>query len=254
MAKNNHSITEFERDLNRLFSEQDFSAFSDKDIPIDRYLNAAAMYATVENGISVLSDLRTKRSYIFYGSLGDVLGIFPRGATRVLDTIWEEEILSRIDSSDLEKKQSDELLFFTYVRKLENPMDNYLSTFLHMADSMGKVHTIRHRIFYFGEGQSIRYALCLYNPTGSVHPSVITNTRTGEEMPLSAIAKTECVLSKREIEVLSLISRGYSSKEIASILEISLYTVNRHRQNIIASMNVRNSTEACKMAGILGLL
>jgi hypothetical protein len=40
----------------------------------------AAAYAFAEQGIAVLSDLREKRSIIFYGSLGDTLGIAPSGA------------------------------------------------------------------------------------------------------------------------------------------------------------------------------
>jgi len=45
---------------------------------------------------------------------------------------------------------------------------------------------------------------------------------------------SNAVLSKRETEVLGLISQGLNSKSIAERLFISVNTVNNHRQNILA--------------------
>lgn len=252
MAKNNHSGDDIKSRLDTIFFSQDFTGAEDSDL--DRYLNSAALYATLENGIAVLSDLRLRRSYLFYGSLGEVLGIAQRGETRVLDTIWEEEILSRIDEDDLTRKQADELIFFSYVRRHDCPNDQCMSSWLTMRDVIGDSHCIRHRIFYFSEGGSIRYALCLYNAAAGFHPTIVADTRTGRETSLSQIAGKQSILSAREVEVLSMISRGLSSKEIASAMGISVHTVSRHRQNIIESMNVKNSAEACKMASLLGLI
>lgn len=254
MAKNNHSESITEQKLDRLFSNQDFSHMEGNAEDVDRYLNAAALYAVVENGIAVLSDLKLRRSYLFYGFLGDDLGIAEHGTTRILDTIWEEEILSRIKDDDLTRKQADELVFFSYVRKQEKPMDFYMTSYLTMNDSKGCPHCVRHRIFYFGSGKTIRYALCLYNPAPGPQAATISNTRTGSEQSMEHATGNGNVLSPREKEVLSLISRGLSSKDIAKALGISVYTVSRHRQNIIEAMKVRNSTEACKMASLLGIL
>jgi len=55
-------------------------------------------------------------------------------------------------------------------------------------------------------------------------------------------------LTQREIEVLKLISEGFYSKEITDKLNISIHTVNTHRQNIIEKLNVSNTTEAVQMA------
>lgn len=41
-----------------------------------------------------------------------------------------------------------------------------------------------------------------------------------------------------------MIHSGKPSKQIAAILGISVYTVNRHRQNILAKLSVGNSIEA----------
>ncbi|UPQ76374.1 helix-turn-helix domain-containing protein [Chryseobacterium nepalense] len=52
------------------------------------------------------------------------------------------------------------------------------------------------------------------------------------------------ILSKRELEILKYIGEGCTSKEIAGILSISINTVNRHRQNILEKLKVKNSVSA----------
>jgi DNA-binding NarL/FixJ family response regulator len=48
-------------------------------------------------------------------------------------------------------------------------------------------------------------------------------------------------ITAREIEVLQLISMGYSNKEIASMLFISKLTVETHRRNMVKRMGFRNA-------------
>ena len=62
------------------------------------------------------------------------------------------------------------------------------------------------------------------------------------------------ILSKREVEVLGLVSKGFASKEIADKLFLSVNTVNNHRQNILEKVNAVNTTEAVTYARNLGLL
>lgn len=55
----------------------------------------------------------------------------------------------------------------------------------------------------------------------------------GKSLPMPQTAQRETkVLSDREIEVLTLIVRGYINKEIASRLHVSLSTIITHRRNI----------------------
>lgn len=51
-------------------------------------------------------------------------------------------------------------------------------------------------------------------------------------------------LSKRELEILELISGGYSDKEIAYRLKISARTVQTHVTRIVIKLNARNRTNA----------
>jgi|WetSurMetagenome_2_1015567.scaffolds.fasta_scaffold69534_2 DNA-binding CsgD family transcriptional regulator len=62
------------------------------------------------------------------------------------------------------------------------------------------------------------------------------------------------ILSTREVEVLSLVSKGFASKEIADKLFLSVNTVNNHRQNILEKVGAVNTAEAATYARNLGLI
>ena len=47
----------------------------------------------------------------------------------------------------------------------------------------------------------------------------------------------------REQEIMSLVARGLSNREIAELLEISLATVRTHRQNFMEKFSLRNAAE-----------
>jgi LuxR family maltose regulon positive regulatory protein len=61
-------------------------------------------------------------------------------------------------------------------------------------------------------------------------------------------------LSQRELEVLHLLARGSSNKDVARQLFISLPTVKWHTSNIYGKLSVRNRTQAAAKARSLGLL
>src|SRR5690606_27910930 len=52
------------------------------------------------------------------------------------------------------------------------------------------------------------------------------------------------VYSERELQVLSLLSRGFSNEKIGQNLNISQDTVRTHRKNILAKSNAVNSVQA----------
>ena len=61
-------------------------------------------------------------------------------------------------------------------------------------------------------------------------------------------------LSEREIEVLQLISEGYTKPEIASMLYLSPNTIKVHTRNIYGKLGVNNRTQASIRARALGIL
>jgi two-component system NarL family response regulator len=64
-------------------------------------------------------------------------------------------------------------------------------------------------------------------------------------------------LSKREIEILGLVSKGFTNKEIAKALRLSQFTVRNHLNNITSKLEVTDRTEAAFVAiksGIISVL
>jgi LuxR family maltose regulon positive regulatory protein len=61
-------------------------------------------------------------------------------------------------------------------------------------------------------------------------------------------------LSKREMDVLGLLGKGYSDKKIAETLVIARETVHKHLKNIYGKLGVHNRTKAVIQARELGLL
>ena len=62
------------------------------------------------------------------------------------------------------------------------------------------------------------------------------------------------VLTPRELEVLKLIAEATTSKEIADKLFISIKTVDRHRQNILEKLGMRDRVELTRYAIRRGLI
>lgn len=61
-------------------------------------------------------------------------------------------------------------------------------------------------------------------------------------------------LTAREVEVLALIARGLTDKEIASMLGISFHTVHKHVQQAIEGLCARNRAEAVHQAHLRGYI
>ena len=61
-------------------------------------------------------------------------------------------------------------------------------------------------------------------------------------------------LTKRELEILSFVVEGHSSKQVADLLFISKRTVDFHLDNIYGKLQVRNKMQALQRATRLGLL
>jgi DNA-binding NarL/FixJ family response regulator len=88
-----------------------------------------------------------------------------------------------------------------------------------------------------------------------LYPAAITalirdylqRARGGDEVPQDP-------LSPRELEVLKLIAEAYTSDQIARELSISRRTVDRHRENILAKLGMRDRVELTRYAIRRGLI
>ncbi|WP_348799196.1 response regulator transcription factor [Flavobacterium adhaerens] len=65
---------------------------------------------------------------------------------------------------------------------------------------------------------------------------------------------SEDVLSNKETEVLGLIAKGLTTKEIAAKLFVSSRTIETHRANILKKLEVKNTAELIKKAAKMNLV
>ena len=71
---------------------------------------------------------------------------------------------------------------------------------------------------------------------------------------MSAQSTSENVLSNKESEVLGLISKGLTTKEIAAKLFVSSRTIETHRANVLKKLEVKNTAELIKKATKMNLI
>jgi RNA polymerase sigma factor (sigma-70 family) len=57
------------------------------------------------------------------------------------------------------------------------------------------------------------------------------------------LADSYDLLTDREKEVLQLLAEGKSNKEVAQVLNVSLYTVETHRTHLMQKLNLHNTAE-----------
>ena len=62
------------------------------------------------------------------------------------------------------------------------------------------------------------------------------------------------ILTPRELEIVKLIAEAHTSKEIAELLVISIKTVERHRENILEKLGMRDRVELTRYAIRRGLV
>lgn len=77
----------------------------------------------------------------------------------------------------------------------------------------------------------------------------------GVRMPLlPLVSADQAVLSSRELEVLQLITKGFTADEIAGLIQVSTYTVQTYVRRIYSKLKVKSKAEAIYEARHHGLL
>lgn len=104
-------------------------------------------------------------------------------------------------------------------------------------------------------GLGIWLALKLSKPkieTVVVEKEVYVSNNENFVLNTSLVSRLE--LSKRELEILSLLAQGHSNQEIAEKLFVSLSTVKTHNQNLFEKLDVKRRTQAVEKAKRLNLI
>jgi Response regulator containing a CheY-like receiver domain and an HTH DNA-binding domain len=151
-----------------------------------------------------------------------------------LPDIGEEELLKKIR----EKQPSIKILYLTimrgtrYIHKLlKYDIQGYLLKNTNIEELIKALETVQSGKKYFSREINILDT-----------DQDFRNTVTIEDR------KVDEILSKREIEVLTLICKEYSNSEIAKKLFLSVSTVETHRKNLIAKLGVNNTVGLVKFA------
>lgn len=55
-------------------------------------------------------------------------------------------------------------------------------------------------------------------------------------------------LTKRELQILTFLAKGFTGKEISNILNISEHTTRTHRKNLLQKLNARNTSDLVRQA------
>ena len=85
-----------------------------------------------------------------------------------------------------------------------------------------------------------------------VEKEVYVNRNENFVLDTSLVSQLE--LSKRELEILSLLAQGHSNQEIAEKLFVSLSTVKTHNQNLFEKLDVKRRIRAVEKAKRLNLI
>ncbi len=223
-------------------------------LDIDTYKQAALMYSRIENAVAVLSDMQENKSYVYSSETAKELGLTFKNNPLEIPSIWEEEILKRIHPDDKLEKYIHELRFFEMVDSLkcEERSAYHVLSRIRMKDKDDQYRSVTHKMFYVysPDNEKLRFTICLYTVSIDQTPVqgpefLIVNAVKGKVI-IEDQVNYKNILSARELEVLRYVGEGFTSKEIADTLSISINTVSRHRQNIIEKLNVKNSVQAFK--------
>ncbi len=83
---------------------------------------------------------------------------------------------------------------------------------------------------------------------------VMLNKVLNGEIPAEPAAKKTSQLTRRELEVLHLLSEGLTTSEIAEKLFTSKRTIETHRQNMLGKTQTKNTAALIKLAVLQGLI
>ena len=251
-----------EHELKSLLTEQQFEASDDGELLLAQARACANGYALATEGIAVVSDFQNNECHIYSGKFGQTIMNLPE-YTVDRNSAFEDIVFSHAKEDELIERHVLELRFFNFIKELpikektDFSASCILSFYLSGINEKVKIlHTKRY--LSCSANGSVLLGLCTYIPypiSYNRQDGIIVNLLTGETVGRDKYeASDRKILSRRQLEILSLLSKGVPSKQIADNLNISIYTVNRHRQDILATLKVANTAAAVEIALRMNLI
>jgi two-component system response regulator NreC len=87
-----------------------------------------------------------------------------------------------------------------------------------------------------------------------IHPAMTRMLLAGLAAPKAARSVATESLTQREIDVLRLLAKGYTNRQIAETLNVSVRTIEGHRANVMDKLNAHSRVELTSIAEEMGLL
>lgn len=251
-----------EHELKLLLTEQQFETSDDKESLLAQARACANGYALATEGIAVVSDFQNNECHIYSGKFGQTIMNLPEYMVDP-NSAFEDIVFCHAKEDELIERHVLELRFFNFIKELpiKEKTNFSASCILSFYQTVGnKIVKILHTTRYLScsANGSVLFGLCTYIPYPISHnrqDGIIVNLLTGEIVGRDLYeASDRKILSRRQLEILSLIAKGLPSKQIADNLNISVYTVNRHRQDILATLKVANTAAAVEIALRMNLI
>ena len=138
--------------------------------------------------------------------------------------------------------------------RIQNPSKDYYWVMVQYSD--GVLDEFDHWMFGLAVVTDISHIKKVGVPMMSILDSTDESSQqffyTGQENLKSK--RVTAALTKREKEIVQYLAKGYSSKQIAGELGISIKTVDNHRQNMLHKTNTKTSAELLSHCIHLGYL
>jgi DNA-binding NarL/FixJ family response regulator len=184
----------------------------------------------------------------------EVIGIF-HSATEALPKI--KLLLPNIILTDLDMPGINGLEFAQKIQKEKLPCKLVLLT-MHLNQSVVKKVMKQKLDGYLPKNaDKAEVKTCLHVvSSGGIYfsPKAMETLMSGsEEIDISGLKKSQN-LSEREREILVLIAKGLSTREVADKLYIAIRTVETHRKSILEKLEVKNVAGMVRIAVQEGLL
>lgn len=232
------------------------------DLLFKEYSKLVDSYVQVDNCIAVLSDFIADKSYMAIGDFGKQFGFIPENM--LIDSAFEDCVFDKVHPGDLINRDLLELNYIEFRKGVppESRKNYGTNICIRVLNTKREYAHVNHRTIYIKDDQrgNVHMSICIYSPvigtqSGVSSKGAIIDHSTGayvEPNLITGVKKT--VLTTREQQVLALLAKGLSSKDIAIHLYIAPLTVSRHRQNIIRKLDAANTMDAVRLAFKEGIL
>jgi len=251
-------LQELGREYYELLLQQNFEE-SELDYSIlESHILLLNRLAEVGNsGITVFDFNRKEHVFASY-NFGDIFG-YDMNLIHNMGTEYFDSRVHPDDLLELTRNGISLIKFFYKISKEDRFNYKFVSEYRIMGNAKRYVRIIeQHQVLELDKRGNLWLGLGVLDvsPNQNIEQQIkmqVINCKSGQILPLYT-ENNNPELTKREVEILSLVKKGLLSKEISDKLFISIHTVNTHRQRILEKLNVDNSLAAVGYASRLGLV